>query len=154
MKKIVVRKTDNRLVSFGYEDMDRFDPIDFDIIEVLIAELPDELRFCKYENGQVIVDEVYKAQVLQKEAEKTAKRQEALTVINGLTSVIDMTELAQITPKLEWYGDKTFQQVKNYIENNIVDFASAKEYLVKLTLANLANLKLIRVLCAMHLGQM
>ena len=128
MKKIVVRKSDNRLVSFGYEDTSRFDPADYDVIETTLGQLPDELRFCKYENSQVIVDEAYKQQILDAEAQVKQDRQEARDHI-----------------RLEELAGLSYQQIDNYIDNNVTSLANAKVVLKKLAKWNLALAKYLMI---------
>ncbi len=77
MSKIAVRKSDKRIVSFGTEDMSRFSSTEFDIFETDLEILPDELRFCEYQNGEIVVDEILKEDILNKEMDIVKKRQDA-----------------------------------------------------------------------------
>lgn len=97
MKKIVVRKSDNRIVGFGTEDTSRFSSAKFDVIRVDITELPDELRFCIYDyvNEEAIVDEIYKQQILAEEAETQQTIQKARRYIKD-----NNPENANSVPKL------------------------------------------------------
>lgn len=100
---IVVKKSNNRLVSFGAEDTSRFSFQHFDIIAVTFITLPDELRFCKYENGSVVVDETYKQQVLQEEASKKQKSVDARQYIktNNPADVNSVPALRDRVKRLE-----------------------------------------------------
>lgn len=128
MNKIAVRKSDGRLVSFGSEDMSRFDPATYDIMEIQLARLPDELRFCIWENGQIVVDTVYKQQVLGAEAQKEQEREEA-------KQHITLDDLAGLTN----------QKIVNYVNNNVTDLASAKSLFIKIIKWNRALTRIAMV---------
>jgi len=105
MNKIAVRKSDKRILSFGTEDMSRFSPDEFDIVETLLEELPDELRFCKYdyENGEVVVDEALKQEIQSREEQIEKKRQEAREYIekNNPADVNSIPALIERVKRLE-----------------------------------------------------
>ena len=103
MNKIAVRKFDKMIMSFGTEDMSRFSPEEFDIVETALEELPDELRFCKYENDQIVVDEALKEEILNAEKEKEQKRQEAREYIekNNPADVTSIPALIERVKRLE-----------------------------------------------------
>lgn len=103
MNKIAVRKSDKRILSFGGEDMTRFSPEEFDIIETVLEELPDELRFCKYENGEIVVDEMLKREILQEEAEEEEKNLKAREYIknNNPADVKSVPALIERVKRLE-----------------------------------------------------
>lgn len=103
MNKIVVKKSDHSIVSFGFEDMSRFNPADFDVIETDLESLPDELRFCKYENDQVIVDEAHKQQILDAEVQTKQKRNEARQYIedNNPSDITSVPALRERVKRLE-----------------------------------------------------
>lgn len=85
------------------ENTSRFNPDEFDIIEVDITNLPDELRFCKYENGKVVVDEIYKQRVLQEEAQREQNHKEARQYLkdNNLANVNSIPALRDRVKRLE-----------------------------------------------------
>lgn len=124
IRKIVAKKSDKRLVGFGFEDTSRFSQTDYDIVETDLEALPDELRFCKYENSQITIDTAYKQQLLDAEAQVAQNRIEAKQQI-----------------ALEDLASKTYVQIDTYIENNITNLASAKSVLKKLAKWNLALTK-------------
>lgn len=103
MRKIVVRKSDKKVVSFGDEDISRFNPQEFDTIQTNLANLPDELRFCKYENGLVIVDEIDKQQILQQEAQRQQNTKNAREYIekNNPADVNSVPALRERVKRLE-----------------------------------------------------
>lgn len=105
MNKIVVRKSDKKILSFGSEDMSRFSLEEFDVLEVELEELPDELRFCKYdyENGKVVVDEALKQEVQDREEQIEKKRQEARQYLekNNPADVNSVPALVERIKRLE-----------------------------------------------------
>lgn len=109
MNRIAVRKSDKRIVSFGTEDMSRFNPQEFDIVDTILEALPDELRFCFYKNHKVVVDEALKQQTLEKEAKAERERQEARKQI-GLENLAGLTN----------------EKIDNWVDNNITDLAGAR----------------------------
>ena len=127
-RQIIAKKSDNRLVGFGFENTDRFSPVDYDIVETNLENLPDEMRFCKYENKQIVIDETYKQQTLDAEAQVVQDRIEANQ---------------QMT--LEDLASKTYTQIDTYIENNVTNLASAIGVLKKLAKWNLALTKYLRI---------
>jgi len=145
LQKIFVRKSDKKIVSFGFDDPARFNLDHFDLEYTELEELPDERRFCKYENGEVVVDEVYKQQILDQQEAERIKEETAQDIFEDLLSVINYEELEQIAPKLSWIGQKTFQQVENYVENNTNNLSEARELLKVLAKIILANVKMIRL---------
>lgn len=103
MSKIAVRKSDKRIISFGTEDMARFSPSKFDIIEIDLEVLPDELRFCDYQNGEVVVNEALKEDTLNRETERTQKRQDAREYLktNNPADVHSIPALIERVKRLE-----------------------------------------------------
>lgn len=115
MRKIVVRKTDKKIVSFSYEDTSRFSVEEFDIIQTTLAKLPDELVYCFYKNGQIVVDEKLKQEILEKKAKRNQEREEA-------RQHIVLEDLAGLTN----------EQIENWIDQNVTDLAGGKLAMKKL----------------------
>lgn len=105
MNKIVIRKFNEKIVSFGTEDMSRFSSDEFDIIETDLEVLPDELRFCfwDYDKEEIVVDEVLKEEVLSREKENIQKRKEAREYIekNNPADVSSLPALIKRVKRLE-----------------------------------------------------
>lgn len=103
MNKIAVRKSDKKILSFGSEDMSRFRSDEFDIFETILENLPDELRFCKYENGEVVVDEVLKEEILNKKKEIALKREQAREYLkkNNPSDIKSLPALIERVKRLE-----------------------------------------------------
>lgn len=103
MNKIAVRKSNKRILSFGNEDTSRFSGDEFDIFETALENLPDELRFCKYEDGDIVVDEVLKQKTLQKEAEEEEKSLKAREYLekNNPADVNSLPALIERVKRLE-----------------------------------------------------
>jgi hypothetical protein len=57
---------------------------------------------------------------------------------------IKKVELASIKSKLKTMSEKNFDTLDQYIETNVIDFESAKEYLKLLSRNHLALLKYLR----------
>lgn len=72
-------------------------------------------------------------------------------VFDAITSVVETGELGQVALKLEWIGDKTFQQVDDYIDSNVTNLSEAKAFLKVLAKVVLANLKLMRIMAVREL---
>jgi len=117
MRKVVYKKSDKTLASFGFEDTSRFDPADYGIEPTDLENLPDEMMFCRYDpiEKKIIVDEVFKQEYLDAKAD-------ALEARDAGWQDITMNNLAGLTN----------QQIDNYITNNVTDLASAREALKKL----------------------
>lgn len=103
MKKLAVRKSDKKIISFGTEDMSRFKADEFDIFETVLDTLPDELRFCKYENSKIVIDQVLKEKILNKDLQIAQKRQLAKEYLkkNNPTDIKTLTGLIERVKKLE-----------------------------------------------------
>lgn len=115
MNRMVVRKSDGKIVSFGTEDTSRFNPAEFDIMETDLEVLPGEIEFCFYENGEVVVDEALEEETREKEAEADRQNQEARQHI-----------------ALENLAGLTNEKIDNWVDNNITDLAGAKTAFKKL----------------------
>lgn len=105
MNKIAVRKSDNKMLSFGTENMSRFSPKEFDIMETALESLPDELDYCfwDYKKKEVVVDEVLKQETQDREEEIEKKRQEAREYIekNSPADVNSVPALIERVKRLE-----------------------------------------------------
>lgn len=123
-KKIAVLKQNQKIIYFGYQDMSQLDPKDYDIVEIMLENLPDNIQFCRYVNGQVVVDKAYKQEFEATEELKKQEKQEA-------KQRIGLEELAGLT----------YSQLDNYIDNNVTNLASARQVLKKLAKWNLALTK-------------
>lgn len=110
MNKIVVRKSDKKILSFGSEDMSRFSPQEFDVVETILENLPDELDYCFYREGKVVVDEALKQKTLDAEAQAEKEAQEAREHI-----------------KLETFAGLTNTQIDNWVSNNVTDLAGGRK---------------------------
>lgn len=115
MQKIVVRKADSKIVSAGDEDISRFNPQEFDIIEIEEVKLPDEIKFCFYKDGQVKVDEKLKQETLEKEAKAKRERKKAREYI-----------------ALENLAGLTNEQIENWIDQNVTNLSGGKLAIKKL----------------------
>lgn len=67
-------------------------------------------------------------------------------VFKDTTDAMTTDELEQVVSKLQWLGGKTFQQIDNYIDNNVTNMQSAKAFLKIITKVILATLKLVLIL--------
>jgi len=115
MRRLAIRKSDKVIVSFGYEDMARFGPDEFDIIDTVLEVLPDDMRFCFYKQGKVVVDQALKDETLQKETKARQEREEA----RGHLTLEDLAGL-------------TNAQINNWVDSNVTDLVGGRLAIKKL----------------------
>lgn len=66
MPNIVIQKSDKKIMSFGFEDISRFSPSEYEIRKTTLERLPDEISFCKFENEKIIIDNILKREAKEK----------------------------------------------------------------------------------------
>lgn len=93
--KVCVEKSTGKVVSFGYEDMSRFDLTEYEIHDVEIDRLPGNIHDCKWDGEKVVVDEAMKT---QRETNKTRENKiqvemQKITRGKAIQNLIDSGEI-------------------------------------------------------------